>query len=190
METLIVSSSSARSDNNRRQKCNSANGSLHLTLNQNDNLVNGTLSDQNVAPLPRRAPITSPDLKKLINFSIRTACERAAVGEEPRCALCKFDIVDGCCDDGACEGGPRWFGFWPYASWKLFFFFLNAETLRFGFWNWRSLYLVKKNPFYGRVHIFCKIVAFHSLNWRNKRKWQSARKWQHFSHCQEHDGIF
>lgn len=44
------------------------------------------------------------DLKKLINFSIRSVCDRAAVGEEPRCALCKFDIVDGCCDGGACEG--------------------------------------------------------------------------------------
>lgn len=89
---------------------------VHLTPNQNDNLVSGTLSDQMWLPPPAMHPPTSPDLKKLINFSIRTVCERAAVGEEPRCALCQSDIVDGCCDDGACEGGPRWFGFWPYAS--------------------------------------------------------------------------
>lgn len=43
------------------------------------------------------------DLKKPINFSIRTVCDRAAVAEEPRCGLGRLDIVDACCDDAACE---------------------------------------------------------------------------------------
>lgn len=76
------------------------------------------------------------DLKKLINFSIRSVCDRAAVGEEPRCALCKFDIVDGCC-----EGDLIGFVFDRTQVKKnllfkikyLDFFFLNAETLRFDF---------------------------------------------------------
>lgn len=43
------------------------------------------------------------DLRKLINFSIRTVCDRAVVGEAPRRAGCKLDIVDGCYDDATCE---------------------------------------------------------------------------------------
>lgn len=57
-------------------------------------------------------------------------------GEEPRCALCKFDIIDGCCDDGACEGDFIAFVLTVRKLKYIYifsFFFLNAETLRFGF---------------------------------------------------------